>query len=67
MRRGRIGRGEELLGVYAWVIGDEEVLESWVDGAGDGDGEEEDDEEGEEVAGVGVDDAFGFGEDCPQV
>ncbi|KAI8571646.1 hypothetical protein RHMOL_Rhmol01G0135900 [Rhododendron molle] len=46
------------------VVGGEQRGE---DDEREGEGEEEEDGEGEEVAGVGVDDAIGFGEDAAEV
>ncbi|KAG5557190.1 hypothetical protein RHGRI_007459 [Rhododendron griersonianum] len=46
------------------VVGGEEGRE---DDEREGEGEEEEDGEGEEVAGVGVDNALGFGEEAAEV
>jgi hypothetical protein len=60
------GETEEEFGVND-VRGRSGGLESRVDDEGEGEGEEEEDGEGEEVAGMGVDDPFGFGENSGEV
>ncbi|KAG5565261.1 hypothetical protein RHGRI_001225 [Rhododendron griersonianum] len=58
-----MGVAEEGLAVVGGVGGEE----GGEDDEREGEGEEEVDGEGEEVAGVGLDDALGFGEDAAEV
>ncbi|KAG5557197.1 hypothetical protein RHGRI_007463 [Rhododendron griersonianum] len=60
-----MGVAEEGLAVVGGVRGEEGREDD--EREGEGEEEEEEDGEGEEVAGVGVDNALGFGEDAAEV